>query len=337
MEKTLIKFDRVNDSFLDHLHINYYMYKNCKFNCDYCFIVGNNRSDRWKSRVKTRIPTLDDQVSVLDNLLKINKKWSLYVYGGEPTEYKHLHDTIEYIIHNKTEHLFEIELQTNLSGSIKELYKFKHYDDFVISPTIHYKLISDIGISEIINRLNWLNDQSLLRRVDVAMYGHDVDIYLNLDTALKNTDYYDKVIYLYNYIETNTNSGGLNSHSDIEDVYTGRFNHNGRYDKILSGLKPTNRELYRLEYDDGTTEVADMNELVTRDISFKGWTCDAGKNLMLVEYTGDWWVCDVKNFKESPEGNLIERPYKFLSRTYNNTKCNMNKCDGCFYIKKLDL
>ena len=68
-------------------------------------------------------------------------------------------------------------------------------------------------------------------------------------------------------------------------------------------------------------------------INFKGWKCLAGKEYMIINGNGDYYMCCANMFSK-PAGNLIDNPRMFKLRTSHYTACKWCSCKGEFYIKK---
>ena len=312
MEK-LRKFERVDANSLDYLHIIYYIYGGCKFNCEYCFTINNKKRD----------VDLNDQYRIVDTFFRLKTPFDIYFYGGEPTEYEYLHEVIEYILSKPKSMFQKMEIQTNLNITREELTRFCKYDNLVFSPSIHIKFLKGDTIYDLVDKLDIIYNRDRLHRIDFMLEKWEPELHYELNDILLTKPYYDKIMYTFNYMEINKS-----------DTYTGAYNTIDMYSDIIKGSKY--QERYRLTYDDNTVEDVDISELYLRDISFKGWYCDAGRYLMYVEYNGDWWICDTKNIKESPMGNILKSPAKFLIQNRGPFKCNVNKCDGCYYIKKYE-
>ena len=169
-------------------------------------------------------------------------------------------------------------------------------------------------------------------RIDFIMAKNSPKLVRELHYIFKEKPYFDKILYTKNFLEINTGEGGLNHYSGKKDVYTGKFNTYDEFDDICN--ETAYKEKYRLTYDDKSTEIVDVNELYTRHMNFKGWLCDAGNKLMLVDYTGDWWICDNEYIKNPPAGNMLESPSLFLLHTRSPHVCKLDKCDGCFFIDR---
>ena len=309
--KTLTKFERIDAEFLDFLHIIYYINGTCKFNCDYCFVLDNRKKNE----------NLEGQYKIINTLFKLKTPFDIYLYGGEPTEYKYIHEVIQYTLNKPPSKFRRIELQTNLNITREEIKTFCQYDNLVISPSLHINFLKGDTIYDLIDKLDIIYSHGRLERVDYMLERESPDLHYELNDILKKRDYYDKVLYTFNYMEINK-----------DDIYTGGYNTLELYRDIVSNS--ANQEAYKLTYDDGTEEEVDISDLYLRNMSFKDWYCDAGRYVMFVEYTGDWWLCDTKYVKEKPMGNLLESPAKFLIQTRAPFKCNIDKCDGCYYINK---
>ena len=311
MEKKLISIEREDEGFLDFQHIIYYIHGSCMFNCDYCFTINNRRKNR----------DLDNQKKIIDTFLKLKDRFEIYFYGGEPTEYIFLPDVIDYINQNKTDKFYRMQLQTNLNVSTDYIKNLCNKDNIIVSPSLHISYLRGDSIYDLIEKIDILYDNNRLERIDFMLEKGNIDKHYELNDLLTAKPYKDKLMYTFNYMEINK-----------QDKYTGAHNTYETYKDIIDNHHT--QERYKLSYDDGSSETLDISEMYTRDISFKGWNCDAGRRLMYVEFNGDWWVCDTKNMKESPQGNILKNPAKFLIQSYAGVKCNVDKCDGCYYIAK---
>jgi organic radical activating enzyme len=333
--KQLVSIDRIGAEFNDWIEVSYYIYGGCKFNCEYCFLVGYNRSEQWRQRTGgMKNVDLDTQYKIVDTLFRLPKPFNIYIYGGEPTEYKDLHNVMRYI-HSKlpSDNFRTVELQTNLNITIDDLKRYCEYDHIIISPTIHLNYLKGDTIHDLEDKLDLIHSYGKLERVDFMLEPQQESLHREFNSILKTKPYFDKVMHTFNYMEINTNKGGLHYYHDRKDVYTGRFNTLDQYKDLLD--TDNYKEQYKLTYDDGSSEVLDISEMYTRHLSFKGWKCDAGKFLMIIEYTGDWWICESKYMKQKPMGNLIKSPAKFLMQTRVHYACDLDKCDGCYFVKKV--
>ena len=246
--KQLAKFERVDAKFNDFLHLIYYIYGGCKFNCEYCFTINNRR----------RNVNLDDQYKIIDTFFRLSTPFDIYFYGGEPTEYEHLHEVIEYVLDKPRDQFRQMELQTNLNVSRDELERFCSYDDFIISPSLHISYLRGDTIHDLVDKLDILYDNNRLERIDYMLEKDNVEDHYKLNDILQSKEYYDKVMYTFNYME-------INKH----DRYTGSYNTIDTYRELVKNSKY--QERYRLTYTDGEIEEVDISDLYLRNICFKGW------------------------------------------------------------------
>jgi organic radical activating enzyme len=336
--KSLVKFERVEGDNYDTMGISFYIYGGCKFNCSYCFLVGYNRSAAWRARAAPQgfkhQPPVEQHCSVVDVLFRLKQKFFIYLYGGEPTEYKHTHELIEYINSKPRDIFSHIEMQTNLNTTRDDLKRYCDYKYLNISPTLHLDHLKGDTIHDLVDKIDIIYDSDKLTRIDFVMAKKSPDLVRELHYILKEKPYFDKVMYTRNFLEINTGEGGLNYHSGQSDVYTGKFNTYDQFNDICEDA--IYKEMYKLTYNDGSSDIVDANELYTEKdkLNFKGWLCDAGNKLMLVDYTGDWWICDNEYIKNEPAGNMLESSSKFLLHSRGPHICKLDKCDGCFFIDR---
>jgi hypothetical protein len=72
--------------------------------------------------------------------------------------------------------------------------------------------------------------------------------------------------------------------------------------------------------------------MIVQDLSFKGKTCEARKYLTWIDYSGNWWECNIAQAKGTPLGNILKNPNHFLITTQYPVKCRFDKCDACFFV-----
>lgn len=337
-DNNIIKFERAGGYDNNYeLQVSLYLYGGCKFNCPYCFIVGYNRGERWIERSAPngfkQQPSVDNHYKIIDTLVKINKPYFVYLYGGEPTEYKHTHDVIRYMNEKNCKNLTRIELQTNLNTTLEDLMSYCDHDNLVITPTVHIDHIRD-DLHTIFTKLDYIHSKQIMPRLDVMLPRVKKELMYEFHNIIKTKPYFKNALYVRNLMEVNNPKGGLNYYPDRKDVYTGRFNTWDEFKDLAD--ETVYKALYKITYDNGDIKIMDANDIYPIDEMqrFKGWMCDAGSMLMLVDYTGDWWACDMEAIKIPPRGNLFDNPEKFLLHTKMKHTCRMDKCDGCFYINR---
>jgi organic radical activating enzyme len=295
------------------MHVIYYISGGCKFNCTYCDVIDNNRVN----------VDLDSQIKLVDTLLKIDKPFEIYLYGGEPTEYIYIHEIIKHILKNKPEHLKRVEMQTNLNVSIEELNRFMDYEYFEIAPSIHLTFLKGDTMQDLVEKLNLIKDNGILSRIDFMLEKWNVSKHIEFNNMLKEHKLNDIVQYRSIYFEPNS-----------DDVYTGKYNCDDvpEYKEMLES--GSCQESYTLTYTDNTSETRTCNELTKRNLSFKGWVCDARKKNVWIDFTGDWWECNPAQAKVKPLGNLLQKEEHFLLSVKFPMICRVDKCDAALYLKR---
>lgn len=312
MEKVK-KLERLDSEFLNYMHVIWYITGNCKFNCAYCDVINNKR-------VNT---DFESQKKIADTLFKLKKNFEIYLYGGEPTEYIYFHELVQYIMNKKSSYFKGIELQTNLNFSLEELNKIIQYD-IKVSPSIHLTFLKGDDLESLIKKLLIIEKSGKLNRIDFMLEKWNVDKHLLFHEMLVKEDLEKYVQYIYNYFEQHTGK-----------EYSGKWNSNHikEYNDIVSNSKNYQEE-YKITYDNGKEEILCVNEMITKDLSFKGRTCEARKYLTWIDYNGDWWECNIAQAKGKPLGNILSRPNHFLTTTQFPVKCRFNKCDACFFVNR---
>ena len=311
--KRVKKLERLDGDFLDYMHVIWYVTGNCKFNCAYCDVIDNKR-------VNT---DFDSQKKIADTLFKLKKKFEIYLYGGEPTEYKYFHELVQYINSKKSEFFKGIELQTNLNISIGELQKILEYD-IKISPSIHLTFLKGDGLESLLEKILLIRKSGKLNRIDFMLEKWSVEKTVRFYQMLKKENLTEYIQYIYNMYEHHTGK-----------KYAGNWNSNDikEYKEIIEDIK-TSQETYRLTYEDGNIEELNVNKMIAQDLSFKGKICEARKYLTWIDYNGNWWECNIAQAKGTPLGNILKNPNHFLITTQYPVKCRFDKCDACFFVKK---
>lgn len=295
----------------DEIEILYAIFKGCRFMCNYCFAYDNSKRDT----------DLQTQYKIIDVFFRLKKPFRIYLWGGEPTEYEHIHDVIEYIFSKPSQYFKGVEIQTNLDITLDDLQTYCKYDNFKVSTSIHINFLKRDSITDIVNKLDILHDNNILNRVDFMLSRDNPDKHRELNDIFKTKKYFNLVEYTYNYMEINS-----------EDTYTGAYN---TYEQYRDLYKDKDQHSFTLEYDDGTKETCSMSDLFPRTLSFKGWECSAGKTCMSVEHNGDWAVCNVKKYKGRMMGNILTSPSRWLAQTRVPFICDEDKCDGCWIQKRV--
>jgi len=313
----LVSFKPATDGVpvVDYTFIEYYIHGACKFNCKYCFAINN--------RMKNT--NLDKQYYIVDTFYMMGQPFVISYFGGEPSEYKYINELTEYIVKQDNGNLKRIEYQTNIDISIDNIkLNIEKFGDLVrFAPSIHIGYLKNDTIDTMIEKIDVMYDHDCFEKVAFMLEKNNIDDHYKVHEILKTRPYYNRVEYIHSYAEF-----------EKPGEYTGRYNTTDLYKDMISDNIGSYMEDYILEYDDGTVERCNMNELFKRDICFEDWICYAGKHSMYVEYTGDFWRCAPYHARKPKLGNIFTSRDKFLLQTKYPVKCKLHKCDGCFWVKK---
>ena len=315
--KKLISFKPAADSIpvVDYTFIEYYVHGACKFNCKYCFAINN----------KMKNTDIDNQYYIVDTFYMMEQPFVVSYFGGEPSEYMYIDELTQYIINQNDGNLKRIEYQTNMDISLTDIqYNLDYFGDHLkFAPSIHLGYLKSDTIETLIQKIDLMYERGCFDKVAFMLERNNVSDHYTVHEILKTKPYYNRVEYVHAYAEF-----------EQPGAYTGRYNSTDMYTDMLDDIQGSYIEDFVLKYDDGTEERCNMNELFKRDMCFKDWVCYAGKHSMYVEYTGDFWRCAPYHAREPRLGNILEARNKFLLHTKYPTKCNLHKCDGCFWVRK---
>lgn len=309
------RLERLDRDMLNYKHIIWYITGHCKFKCTYCDVVDNKRPNT----------DLESQKKIVDTLFELKENFEIYLYGGEPTEYIYLHDILKYISKKNSKYFKGIELQTNLNVSIEEFKKIVSYKCITkIAPSIHITFLKGDTLDELVEKILIIEKNSKLNRIDFMLEKWFIDKHVEFNKKMINAKLGDYIQYVYNFFEHHTGK-----------PYTGKWNadHVTEYKEMIDA-NAYEQERYKIFYEDKKTEELSINEMLLKNLSFKGRTCEARKFLVWVDFNGDWWECNISQAKNKPLGNLLKNPKHFLHTSNYPIKCRTEKCDACFFVKR---
>jgi len=275
----------------------------CNYDCSYCHWKYGAHYDfeDIKSTVKTATDVID------------HDKFRIYFHGGEPTTHPKLRDIIEFIF--DIDYDIIVELQTNLAIGNKYIQslidRFKG-QKIEVNVSYHHAFCKDFAAFKA--KTNILHDNDMLGKVDV-MLEHDEkersNIIRNSKELLKE-DFNNRIEFIHSYID----------YDNTTDLYKDFVEEHA----IFS-------ENYEVTHEDGTVTICDTNDLFQQGVSFKGWFCAVGKEYMIVNGNGDYFMC-ASNTLDKPIGNMLKNSTLFKIRSNNYTKCKWDCCKGEFYLNK---
>lgn len=278
----------------------------CNYNCSYC---------HWK--YGKHYDFNDIKSSILGVIKNVNhNKFRFYFHGGEPTTHPKCLDIIDFIFSLETDII--IEFQTNLSVGKKYIHKlidrYKN-EKFEINVSYHDKFVKDFKVLK--EKIDIIYNSNMLGKIDI-MLEHDINrvnnIIKNSKTLFKEP-YKNRIELIHGFIDYKNSTNMYKSFikRQCQDVY---------------------EENYKILHKNGTEKIHDTNDLFQDGISFKGWICGVGKEYIILNGNGDFFMCCSNLLDKKPAGNILKNPILFKIRANNYTKCKWDCCKGEFYIDK---
>ena len=275
----------------------------CNYKCHYC---------QWHYGKHYELSDIKQSLSTVVDITKYDN-YRIYFHGGEPTSHPKLFEVLDYCF--SLPKGIVCELQTNLSRN--EAYLIKLIDrvagkQFEVSASYHPTQAKDFN--EFINKLDLLHANKVLGKIDV-MLDHDSalrDTIINNCNQLLKRDYSDRIEFIHSYI----------NYPSVSHLYS---------EYVNTGSKFSAR--YKVT-DSAGTRICDTNDLYKEGINFTGWKCQVGKQYIILNGNGDYYMCCSNMLDNVPAGNLIKNPGLFKIRTKAPTICKWKSCHGEFYIEK---
>lgn len=297
------------DQGVHKFHDDYYEFQlritdYCNYDCEYC---------HWKYGEHYNISDIKKTITTAIECIN-HENIRIYFHGGEPTTHPKCREVIEYIFGIKTPII--VELQTNLSVGKKYICDLidKNKDNKLdINVSYHHKYTKNFD--ELLEKIDMINAAQMLGKVDV-MLEHDPgskDIIIQNSHKLLSKPYKNKIEFIHGYID----------YKNTTDMYIDFVKEHAKF-----------HERYEVVNEDDTVEIYDTNDLYRHGISFEGWTCSVGKEYIIINGDGNYYMC-CANTLEKPIGNLLKNKAMFKIRANNFTKCRWSCCKGEFYIPKV--
>ena len=216
---------------------------------------------------------------------------------------------------------------SDIKQSLSTVVDITKYDNYRIyfhggEPTSHPKLFEVLDycfslpkgiVCELQTNLS-RNEAYLIKLIDV-MLDHDSalrDTIINNCNQLLKRDYSDRIEFIHSYI----------NYPSVSHLYS---------EYVNTGSKFSAR--YKVT-DSAGTRICDTNDLYKEGINFTGWKCQVGKQYIILNGNGDYYMCCSNMLDNVPAGNLIKNPGLFKIRTKAPTICKWKSCHGEFYIEK---
>jgi len=276
----------------------------CNYNCKYC---------HWKYGEHYNLDDIIKTISIATDCID-RDSFRIYFHGGEPTIHPYYLDIIEFIF--TLDYNIVVELQTNLSKGVRGLQKlikkFKQHQ-LEINVSYHPNQVKNFDLFK--QKLDIVYKSGMLNKIDVMME-HDEkakEMIIDQSKKLLEEPYNDRIEFIYGYI----------NYKNTIDMYKDFVEDNTIFN-----------EQYEVTHESGERAIYNTNDLYSQGINFTGWYCSSGKDYIIINGNGDYFMCCANMFDTKPTGNLIENEALFKVRTSNYTKCKWSSCKGEFYLKK---
>lgn len=296
------------------IYIIAYIIDNCNYNCQYCY---NKMPRTFKSLNLDYLYTFISQMS--ENNLS-GKRIGIGLIGGEPS----LHpDILKFVnnIYNLDNKIF-IEFFTNFSYPI----------DFYIQ--LLEKNVSVVASWHSIN--SDMNNYSFIEKIKSIPFKYYTNNQMVIRIMMGNNDWeYAKNAFFelrekYNdYIEISllTDKSGPMMEYSKEQL---------REFQELKSTTPYNKELFILEYEDGSIQKFSMQDLfLNPQLNFKFWKCEAGLNNLYIHVDGNIYNC--QSYYETnlkPIYNLNDCKGEYKKNMFKDCICKSQYCSCDFEVPK---
>ena len=317
-----------------HADINLLVYiaDLCNYKCSYCY----NKFPRTK-----QLLDLDKLYQFLVSMQKnTQKKIAVELIGGEPTLHPNLLEFFE-----KASKLPDIQFAI-LTNFYKDLqYYLELIDKYKVRiiPTWH-SLPNDKQNQQFVDKILSIPDKYFDYVADGKHYHnffirimfekHAFDEAKNLYMKLVNKipAYIEPSLVADPSTKLDQYTEATKNISAIEYIYDD--NVLKEYYRLSNLIKPY-KQLYTVEYNDGTKELLSYNDMFMQDnFTFYMWKCNAGKDYLYIHCDGNVYKC--QSYYESrinPLYNICKEPI-YKSNVMKPTICACKTCSCDFEIMK---
>jgi len=184
------------------IHIDWFLGRRCNFDCHYCppTIHDNFSPIHNMKKLENDYKFLTD--IIIERELNLDNKLASYIFGGgEPTLIPHYYDFIK-MIHDDDRFNTKILTLTNLTGTVKKLYKLNTLSDITFS--VHLAYMTDKFINKVQQFLE-LRDENCKHLNVKFMYDKDYKdrILKIIDLASQYKNLHYEVMALHNKTDAN--------------------------------------------------------------------------------------------------------------------------------------
>jgi len=274
---------------IQRLNIHWDIVTVCQYNCSYCYARKDYKTEGWN-----KLPSLEDQLKVIDAISSSSLPYNLGLLGGEPTLHIHYNDLITYI-HNK---LRDSDKLYVVSNGEKDFSDHIELDKLVMLWSYHPE---------------YTKEDIFFRNVEIMKskgFKYKINIMLHPGKVYwKRTKE-----FIYKCIEKGYR---IHPHFIYKDVYN-LFNYTKDFWEYFRFLDYEiekdlvyNKELYN-----------DYSLFYSKKNKFKGWNCYNNNYEINIDY-------NINQFCKSNKGiNLLKEPDFF--KNINKVKpivCNFSSCN----------
>ena len=277
-DKKIIKIEHPNHHYKNWVRIEWNLGKRCNFDCSYC---GSDLHDNYSSHVE--LHKVEKILCAIENkFVSQNKKIRLSITGGEPFVHPNIIEILRLI---KIHQIHEISSITNGSLPLK---KYEQAFDCGLSHLIfswHYEFVRE---NQTLNTIKQLN-QDLPGKIQIHLMF--LPGYLEQTKKLIDIFKMEKIAFSIRRIRPLTNElGEVNLPGNSGYHFKGhqkidRGNYYSQQEEdFLKNTQPTAKPNCLLTFEDGSTELVNVNEITANKLNlFKGWTCFAGSESLMID------------------------------------------------------
>jgi MoaA/NifB/PqqE/SkfB family radical SAM enzyme len=300
-------------------HVTFRLGDKCNLECEYC---------RWYDGDNYRFP-----LECIENIFEFFKEKNFktvlfYFHGGEAGIHPLLIKSLEKLREKEKETGIRtiIELQTNLSYTLRRLENvYKLIDNISIS--YHYiELTKKTLHTAFVNNLNWIMDNNKpINRFDVMLDDVPFDELDAFYARVKGWLEYPGIVdseMIHSFCHYEKNPVTKRKHIEFYNAHN------------------KTEQLYKVDGKQYST-----NDLFAEGLNCKGQLCDAGSKFMVLNADGNVFTCGIEmtfyrmecGQPVKPITNVVTDPnyMKILNIRYKTKiRCKYDYCGGDFYIPK---
>jgi len=273
------------------MHAEWVLTNVCNYKCSYCDPRLNEGSYRW--------PQLDDSLRfwkyVHENVNNNDKMLTLT--GGEPTLWPELIPFLQEI--NSS---YEIAIVSNGSRSLRYWDKLVNLVDLTqITISVHFEYADFEHLSKVIEVVGSSSCLTVLIMYDIK----NIHLCKEFAEKVKNLNLPCRLMIKPITDRAYTKDNKSIDYTSKQKQFIQEFHYNNQ------NKKSNNKTAVDVYIDGAKYNISKLLELVAENKhSFKGWTCNAGYNRLVVWYDGNVYGAQCSTAKKKPLGNIKNQIYK---------------------------